>query len=220
MTPSALCKRVSDFGFALLEHGFAIDAKAHVLEGPRSSARLTWSDASGVIVSSEPSVHEYLDILKTQNYSALMCDGGIVQVQYMFRYNDVVKHRIVYWPCPFNVQGLVDELDAPIVEIIDQLFLPYMAEKSILRGYIRFDYAPAAAAPGHPASHLTLIRGDCRIPVRAPVNYENFMTFLLENFYPDAWAVGALRDRLTLRASIDCISEPDKAKAHLNWQAA
>lgn len=221
MTAASLCKKVSDFGFALLEHGCAIDAQSHTVDnGPRNIRRMSWPRDPAVsnMSPANPTFADYLQILKEKNYSYLMRDGAIVQLQYTFAGRDITKHRIVYWPCPFDIQSTLDAIEEPIVDVIEQMFMPDAGTSAVLRGALRFDFAPNQAAPGHPASHLTLCDIDCRIPVRSPITFDTFARFMLENFYSDVWAVNAIRSRLSFHQEPSSLDQSDLQRMHFNWQ--
>jgi hypothetical protein len=90
-------------------------------------------------------------------------------------------------------------------------------ENLLLKSPIRFDYAPGAAADYHPASHITLNDPSCRIPARAPLNFDTFMKFILENFYFDVWRSQAVIRELAFSHEEDCMSDHDRSRAYLHW---
>ena len=46
------------------------------------------------------SISEYINALKKEDYSLLLNDGGIVQVSFTFKEEEVIGYRFVYFPCP------------------------------------------------------------------------------------------------------------------------
>jgi hypothetical protein len=90
-------------------------------------------------------------------------------------------------------------------------------ENLLLKSPIRFDYTPGAAADYHPASHITLNDPSCRIPARAPLNFDTFMKFILENFYFDVWRSQAVIRELAFSHEEDCMSDHDRSRAYLHW---
>jgi hypothetical protein len=90
-------------------------------------------------------------------------------------------------------------------------------ENLLLKSPIRFDYALGTAVDYHPASHITLNDSSCRIPARAPLNFDTFMKFILENFYFDVWRSQAVIRELAFTHEDDCMSDHDRSRAYLDW---
>jgi hypothetical protein len=221
MSVEALCRRITQFGFTLLKGEFAIDARQHTIE--RLSTRrksLIWArDTSNSLITGNPArINDYLSILERQEYSYLMCDGGVLQIAFVYDRSEIERDRLSYHPCPFPITP--DELRAfggGLLEFIRDAFMDRIEENLLLRSPIRFDYAPAAVADFHPASHVTVNDPSCRIPARAPLRFDTFMKLILENFYLEAWQDPAIARELAFSQEDECLSDHDRGRAYLHW---
>ena len=151
--------------------------------------RITWGSTAEsndpLLGQADSTVSEYRQWLSLNKYSVILFDGSIIQITYEFLGNSLTKHRLLYFPCPFQLPAdLLDEL--PILDLID-----YYIDRGIddvrLRGPVRFDYDRAIDAADHPASHFTFQSPHCRIPVMSPLSLGQFMKFIFRNFYPEQW---------------------------------
>ena len=49
---------------------------------------------------------------------AILFDGSLIQISYDFDYSELVGHRLLYFPCPFDLDPeLLQTL--PLVDVID-----------------------------------------------------------------------------------------------------
>jgi len=220
MTVAGLCKRVSSRGFTLLEQGFALDARPHAVSDVRGRVKaVSWvhDSSTSLMIPSLPKVDDYLGLVRSQNYSFLMQDGAAVQILYQYDGAQITRHRLLYWPCPFDAVEVFD-YEIPVIDVFETLFLENVRTEAILRGLLRFDFAPDDAGELHPPSHLTLAAPDCRVPVHAPLSFDTFMRFLLENFYPQAWMDKKVKAHLAFAQETNCLRVEDNQRVHLAWQ--
>jgi hypothetical protein len=221
MTAESTCKRITQFGFDLLGAEYALDARQHNVDKLSATQKsVMWvRDKNNSLMTANPArVADYLFVLKNQEYSFLMRDGGIVQIAYMFDRLKVIRHRLAYYPCPFDISSHdLLAFDGGLVDFIQNVFMSDLETNMLLRSPIRFDYSPSDAKEFHPASHLTLNDPSCRIPARAPLYFATFMKFVLENFYNDAWCDRAINRSLDYRQEDECLSAHDHGRAFLNW---
>lgn len=221
MSAEALCKRVTQFGFTLLEHEFALDARQHKVAKLRGQTKtVIWARAGDeTLITANPlRVADYLSLLQRQEFSYLMRDGAIVQIAYTLTKSAIDKHRLAYYPCPFHINpSELRRYDGGIFDYIIENFMGDVEANVVLRSPIRFDYAPEAAQDFHPASHITINDPGCRIPARSPLTFDTFIKFLLENFYADAWGERAVTSALRFSNEPDCLSLHDQGRAYLNW---
>jgi hypothetical protein len=186
MSVESICRRVTQFGFTLLETEFALDARQHKVDRLSSTRKaLSWvrDDGAGLMTGNPSRVSDYLAVLERLDYSYLMRDGGNVQVAYVYDNNEIERHRLAYYPCPFQISSVeLERQGSALVDYINDAFMGDVEENVLLRSPFRFDYAPDASGDFHPASHLTINGPTCRIPARAPLKFATFMKFILENF--------------------------------------
>ena len=151
--------------------------------------RITWAQGRSAATPGFQcefgSVEEYISWIQTEAYSAVLYDGAIVQLSYDFAGNDLIAHRLVYYPCPFEVDHalLREEPLLDVMELYRQQDNSYIR----LRSPLRFDFDSEAQADGHPASHLTMQSDNCRWAVVAPLSPGHFVRFIFRHFYPYLW---------------------------------
>lgn len=222
MRAETLCKRVTNFGYKLLEAEFALDVKAHTVNSiSRTEKSLIWvrNPSDKLIIANPPRVGDYLSLLERKEYSYLMHDGGIVQIAFTCQNHEIIQHRLIYHPCPFQIER--DELgkfEGGLLDFIVEVLMSDLDENLLLRSPVRFDYSPDSAAEFHPASHVTINDGSCRIPARSPLQFDTFIKFVLENFYLEAWLHTTVKSALVFRQEEECLSAHDRMRVYLNWE--
>ncbi|WP_201526384.1 DUF2290 domain-containing protein [Psychrobacter frigidicola] len=128
-------------------------------------------------------IDTYHSLNRSKSYNLKMIDGALIQMTYSFERDNLIKHRLAFFPSPelseFQNNYEIYEMDEVYADIID---------KNIVTVPIRFDYDPANfEVKEHPMSHLTIGQyKNCRIPVNAPLSPNMFMDFILRNFYNTA----------------------------------
>lgn len=160
-------------------------------KGPQGFTRITWPQSihflSEIFREDFTSIDDYCKWLEAKAFSMILYDGSFIQITYDFLGNDLVSHRLAYYPCPFDLdQDLLNE--SPILDIIS---LYRGKDNSIvkLRSPIRFDYDLKAQSLDHPAVHMTFIFPHCRWAVVAPISPGHFIRFVFKNFYPHLWNI-------------------------------
>jgi hypothetical protein len=187
--------------------------------------RVSWADRStsqsGFITdqNSVLSVQDYLYWLENGMYTAVLSDCSLLQLTYNFKGTKLAAHRLAFIPCPYDVP---EELSAelPLIEAVE-LARTGPLTKHHLRGAIRFDFDASAAAPGHPASHVTLNSTSCRVPCYAPLSVGRFGAFLLDHLLGEEGDSTLLNGRLSLKevAGSATISPDEEKGIHVRWAA-
>lgn len=225
MSIAALARRITQFGFDLLGNEFALDARAHVTERLSNTlSSLIWSredpDAS-LIIDDPARIMDYIALIERKEYSYLMHDGSIIQISYTYDAGEIASHRLLYYPCPFQIDiSILNEFGATISDLIREVYLDDLQGSVSLVSPIRFDYAPEAVADFHPASHITVNRQTCRIPVRSPMRFDQFMGFVIENFYPHILSEPSIADTILRAHDAECLSDHDRSRMHFSWRNA
>jgi hypothetical protein len=187
-----------------------------------SPTRLGWHTptpgAAFLLSYGSATVAQYLEWVRHGVYSAVLRDGGLLQISYDVRDEAVVGHRLAYVPCPVDVdQELLDEGE-PLEDVVS-LLLTAGTQTIAMRTPLRFDFDAAAARPGHPAAHFSLNSADCRVACVAPLHPYRFVDFVFQHFYPryrrvhEAWFDSAGRRRLGSRV----ITDDERQKVHVSW---
>ena len=167
-------------------------------------------------------VDEYLGLLGSQQYSCVLQDGSILQIQYELKRRDILWHRLCFYPNPFDV--VWEESDGrTIEEVIEDLRPDERRDMLRLRTPVRFDYQPMDIGDLHSPCHMHIVRECCRVPVRSAMPPRVFLEFVFRNFYPEHWT--DQRDRLFAQQlkrlgtwNTPTTIEPNDVKfAHLHW---
>ncbi len=158
-----------------------------VRRGAGGQATVIWNRDSDDGLMFRSDVAGYLSLVERREYSALMADGGALQLLYGLVGEELTGHRLVFFPCPFEGIELGQHADVGIADRIREAVHSGKARERLVSP-IRFDYAPGAAKEGkHPASHFTINGKDCRIPVSSPVSPIRFLLMVIRNWYPAAY---------------------------------
>lgn len=203
-----MIRQINDILASLLENELALDYNAAIERPEGNYSVITWAGAperpSTLLGPQFGSIREYRSIVSKRSYSCMLSDGGIIQIGYLLRDNDIHRHRLAFFPCP--IQLLPSDIDSiqagdDLVSLLDSLLEregeaidgledenPAPGSSRLrLRTPIRFDFDLQAQAERHPASHLHIQESDCRIAVFGPLSVAHFIRFLFRNFYPSCW---------------------------------
>lgn len=129
----------------------------------------------------------YNNIRENKDFNFLMLDGAIIQMQYEFYKDEIVKHILSFYPCPDFFRYADDSDYYETYFYNDHELFSDMVSGNILCAPIRFDFDNNDGIfvnVEHPKSHLTIGNyKDCRIPVLKPITPNRFIRFILRNFY-------------------------------------
>lgn len=131
----------------------------------------------------------YSEMFKVLNehklYNIKMIDGALISMMYRFRNNQIISHRLSFFPSP-NLEIFQNDPE-PYLE--DEIYCDIL-DKRIVTVPIRFDFDnrdEVCKPVVHPISHLTLGQyKNCRIPVAAAITPYQFLSFIIINFYHTA----------------------------------
>lgn len=233
MTPNEARSEIAQLASALLRFKLAVAINTPTISARGNVSRVTWPAAASAqgTLSTLPfgSLFEYRQFLVGSHYIALLIDGALLQISLDFRRDEIVGHRLCYYPCPLIVPTDVDvtdldELDVLLlteVEAHHELIVSGTVPNIInwrMRSPIRFDYAPDAVSSSEPASHAHFIDSDTRIPVYGPLSIGHFVRFVFRHFYPRHWVNPALNEltRWPLRNLDRAISTQDELGVHFD----
>ena len=167
----------------LIELGLADDQNFAVMKdiGP-NRFDVTFENDTGMayVLKNIPYPEIYAEIKKNRDYSCLLPDGGLVQMQYRFEHDEVIQHRLAFLPSPdlseFQNDPEIYEMDLVYAEIVG---------RKVVTTPIRFDFNAATFVEvEHPKSHVTIGQyQNCRIPMRSAISPFKFVEFVLGSFY-------------------------------------
>lgn len=134
---------------------------------------------SGYVADYENSLRHYVDVFNEGRYSLLLFDGGMIFIKYVFSNSrsEIDWHRFVYVPSIATLDIAKGDGPDDLPSPDDYIFVPRQAA-------FRFEFDPQADED-HPPSHLHLNSPKCRMPVSSRLGVAEFVSFLVENFYPD-----------------------------------
>ncbi|MDD6772178.1 DUF2290 domain-containing protein, partial [Inconstantimicrobium porci] len=118
---------------------------------------------------------------KARNFNFKLVDGGIFQMLYWVEDNCIIKHRLAYFPSysfeEFQNNPEIYENDELYGDVVNRQVMPVIVR-------VDYDKKDVKSSIRHPYSHMTLGQyTNCRIPVIKPLSPNEFVSFILDNFY-------------------------------------
>jgi hypothetical protein len=189
MTASKIRHEIQQLLTVLIQAELAIITRPVIIQDlGKGIQRVTWSTGksnTGLFTADFATLDDYLGWIEAEAYSALLYDGSFLQISYDFLDEDVIGHRLAFYPCPLKVdESLLREL--PVLDVLETP-LEDLRSNIQLRTPIRFDFAPDAAADEHPSSHMTLNSAECRWAVASALSPGHFVRFVFRHFYGHLW---------------------------------
>lgn len=186
MDPKNILKQIEQLTVNIIEAGICDAQNFPMLK--QSTAGISEIGISSVdnsiFLKNIPYSEMYSELLKRRHYNLKMIDGALITLLYRFQNNDIIAHRLSFFPAP-NLEVFQNE---PELYLEDEIYLEFL-DKRIVTVPLRFDFdsGDAFVPVEHPKSHLTLGQyKNCRIPVSSAVSPYQFMEFILRNFYHTA----------------------------------
>lgn len=183
------------------------------------STDVSWHplDRKGAFIESfeHPTIGQYVTWLASGDFSALLYDGSLIQLFYELEGGEVSRHRLSYFPCPYDIDHALLQDDLPAAEIVEL----YRDSDVALRSPIRFDFDRHAATQGHPASHLTVNGTDCRIACVAPLHVMRFLDFIFRHFHPQLHAAhrSFFKHAHAEHIGPPSLNDDERGQVHLAW---
>ena len=115
MTASQIRGEIDRLVTDLIRHGLAISGGTTVLKRTGDHQIIRWSGGDSLGIRAFPSpgfgtLSQYRRLVRSGDYSCLLADGAVLQLSYIFRRDEVIKHRLAYVPSPYSSSTL-DEAD-------------------------------------------------------------------------------------------------------------
>ena len=190
MTPNNTLIDLDSFLSLLQNSEIALLTTSVVCETrPGGFCRVTWPTKTlttmALFRQESATVSEYREWVTNQGYSAILYDGSLIQVSFDFHQNELIGHRLLYFPCPFDFDDKLvrSESLVDVIEFYESEEIPAVR----LRAPIRFDYDANVSTDEHPASHVTFQWAHARVPNFSPISLGHFIDFVFRNFYPTLW---------------------------------
>jgi hypothetical protein len=216
-TAQAVESQINGIVGFLVESGLASDQNyAFRRDGSEGRIEVTFPQAHHVYFALRDRDYSetYEHLVSERSYNALLPDGALLQMMYIFVQGELESHRLAFFPAPH----LEDFQANPESYMEGEVYADVVGRK-IVPFPIRFDFDSREGVHAeltHPKSHLTLGQyEDCRIPLSAGMTPFWFVDFILRNFYNTAFR--SFSDRLPRFAEVfvDSILASERGIVHV-----
>jgi hypothetical protein len=214
-----IIKQLQNITNLLIEKNFA----THFNFPADKGAEIVWEGYSNISFALKNIPYDELfdECLRVNAYNFILIDGAIVQMMYKIVEDEIVSHRLAFFPNPHterfqddteNYESTYTFSDELFSNIYDKKVIPFPVR-------IDFDVSPEKYVEhDHSFIHLTLGNyKNCRIPISKPLSPNKFILFILRSFYFD-WFKTYL-DINSLPCNInftDKLSVEEKKFIHIN----
>ncbi len=138
------------------------------------------TDTNNILFDKNIGASRIMDaLLGDHQYTILMYDKSIIQVEFIIKNDMIVKERLVFLK-KHNKIWNIEEIHQAESEDKD-----WFSDEHGIPIFLRIDYAPEDYVEcSHPATHLTISNSSsCRIPMKRIVMFSEFIKFVLLHFY-------------------------------------
>lgn len=206
LTPKDIKEDIDGLISVLIGKGVCDDSNFSAIRSFGSKTDVTFSGSEHVSIALGDIEYSeiYRELADKRSYNMRLIDGALIQMMYRIEGNELLQHRLGFYPSP----DLLSFQDDPDAYMRDELFIE-IVQRRIVPFPMRFDFDAREGVCidiAHPKSHLTLgdVKG-CRIPVSAPLSPRWFVEFILRNFYQAEahdFITGLPRHKIKFSASI------------------
>lgn len=220
LTPRKVCTQIQRITTALILSGLCEAQNYPSLRkypGGITEIGITNSDNSAFL-KSIPYEEVYREARKKKAYNMKMIDGALITLHYRFYNDDLIAHRLSFFPNP-SLEAFQNE---PLLYLEDELYVDVLDKRSFPVPF-RFDfdndekiYKPIE----HPISHFTIGQyKNCRIPVSSALTPYQFIKFVTSNFYHAVYLKHDLSSLKDGEIFQDCIFEEEREIVYLSINA-
>lgn len=183
MIPEEVLKEIRDLTAELIAAGISVDQNFPSLRqigNGDTLVGLSQLEDLSITLKNIPYAEAYTVLRENRSYNIRLIDGGMIQMLFTFRADDLIKQRLAFFPSP----DLLEYQNNSEIYDLDELYAD-VTSRNVVTVPVRFDFDPQNFTAGtHPKSHLTIGQyKNCRIPVSAPLTPFLFMEFILQSFY-------------------------------------
>lgn len=181
-----LTKEILGLTTYLIELGISSEQNYPSQKEVNGYTEIEWSNRKDLSIALKNTNYNiiYDEMEKNKNFNVKLLDGALIQMMYRFKGNELVSHRLAFYPSPY----LEDYQNDPDTYDADDLFSDILS-RQIIPIPIRFDYdidLEKFKVVHHPISHMTIGQyKNCRIPVSSAISPTLYIDFILRNFYFD-----------------------------------
>jgi hypothetical protein len=187
---NSIVKRVlEEFQFfldALTERELLIDCNSLVPRYSTEGTRISWSTTTGLsyLFTDYSTIEQYVEILNKRDFCLCFLDGGLIQIDYYIKDDEITFHRLCYVPCPFKYEAS-EWVDISLSDIPSMMNGSDLLRDTRLASPIRFDFDENVRDDKHAYSHVSINKQSCRIPAYGPISLGHFFRFVLRYFYEE-----------------------------------
>ena len=181
---------------------------------------VAWQGSHGlaqVFDEEQNPLQTYAAIVQNRFYSALLEDGGLLQIAYHVRGDQVVNHRLCFFPCPITLTE--NDFVVGLGDAVVGLSLEEIGARWNHTCIVRFEFNQATMSEVHPAAHVTFCKACCRVPMVGPINAGAFINFVLTHFYPEQVSANPGLISHTTKVLQKTITSPQRNNLHFNLEA-
>ncbi|QUS37809.1 DUF2290 domain-containing protein [Tardiphaga alba] len=194
--PEAIAREIKILTADLIEVGLSVDQNFPSLRDFAGGIRdLGFGPSEGLSQTLRNVAYAtaYETLKEGRAYNVRLIDGGLMQFLYRFRNDELVTHRLAFFPSP----DLLEFQNNPEVYELDEMYGDVL-HRNVVTTPLRFDFdRDAFVEVHHPMAHLTIGQyRNCRIPVSGPLSPFMFVNFILKAFYNTAYRLysGEIRE--------------------------
>jgi len=179
-----ILKQINKINQLLIDSSIQVDFN----NSSDTNSVITWGGQGNIsLLLKDMSYKESYDyILKERQFNFKLFDGALIQMMYKYKRNDILEHRLAYYPNP-NVEIYQENIEDFEENYYGNKLFADIYEKNSIIVPIRFDYdvdERKYIEHHHSYSHLTLGNyKSCRIPVSRAISPMKFILFILRSFY-------------------------------------
>lgn len=214
-----ILKQIQNTTRLFIEHGISITENHPIISGDE----IIWSDFKDIsfTLRNESYSKIYFKCLKEKAFNVLLLDGAFLQLMYRFKRDELIAHRLAFYPNPEIERYQDNPDDYNSVYYGNELFVD-MIDQFVLCSPIRFDYdndPNKFKDVDHPYSHLTIGNyKNCRIAVNSPISPHRFIRFILRNFYFNLYAENFKDTQFECDISLtNSITKNEEKLLHINY---
>jgi len=182
-TPEKVLNEIQSLTADLISVGLCVDQNFPSMKreaGGDVSIGFSGLEDLSLVLKNIPYADMYSALKEKRSYNLRMIDGALIQMLYLFRNGQLVKHRLAMFPSP----DLLEYQNNSEIYEEDELYGDIIM-KNVVTTPVRFDFDRSAFIDyEHPMSHFTIGQyKNCRIPVTGPLSPFFFLNFVLRSFY-------------------------------------
>jgi hypothetical protein len=212
-TPEKICNQVIQLTIDLIKLSLCNNQNFPALRekaGRVKEIGFSNDDDLSIVLKNLPYQQIYDELDRVQAYNFKMLDGALIQILYTFKDNDLISHRLAFFPSP----NLEKYQNNPEIYDNDEIYADII-RKNVVPFPVRFDYN-VSENTDYSLSHMTLGQyKNCRIPVTAPLTPYYFVSFVLRNFYNTAFNMYCRKIRCFEDAFPDTIATGERGIVHI-----